>query len=146
MEDSEHIVFTEPPASPTPSGDVSMDVTPSTSNNQQLHASVHRTSDAEVIMHPEPSEPAQGEPIPVHISQDVPQPMAGVSIGENKEEGQCSTDGEEDVPSLADISDDERAKDKDPWNDTAFDLQAKFKGLRWDYIEPEPDYEEYGVR
>ena len=50
------------------------------------------------------------------------------------------------MPPLVDVSDEE-SKGKelppDPWNDTAFDLQEKLK--RWDLIEPEPDYEEYGV-
>ena len=91
VEDTEHIVFTEPPASPTPSGDVSMDVT-STSSGNQLHASVHPTSDADIIMHPElmPSEPAQGMPIPVHISHHVPGPMTSEDKGEEKEEGSAA--------------------------------------------------------
>ena len=50
------------------------------------------------------------------------------------------------MPPLIDISDD-NSKGKelppDPWNDTAFDLQEKLR--RWDLLEPEPNYEEYGV-
>ena len=49
------------------------------------------------------------------------------------------------MPPLVDVSDKE-SKGKelppDPWNDTAFDLQEKLNQLRWDLIEPEPDYEE----
>ena len=47
---------------------------------------------------------------------------------------------------MIDVSDEEskgRELPPDPWNDTAFDLQEKLK--RWDLIEPEPDYEEYGL-
>ena len=76
VKDTEHLIFTETPASPTPPGDVSMKVA-STSSGNQLHASVHPTSYAGIILHPEqmPSEPAQGMPIPVHISQHEPGSM-----------------------------------------------------------------------
>ena len=42
---------------------------------------------------------------------------------------------------MIDISDEELLPD--PWNDTAFDLQEKLR--KWDLLEPEPNYEEYGV-
>ena len=62
----------------------------------------------------------------------------------DKEEGEWTD--EDDVPPLIDISDEE-SKGKelppDPWNDTAFYLQEKL--TRWDLVEPEPDYEEYGL-
>ena len=65
---------------------------------------------------------------------------------QDKEEGEWTDTDEDDVPPLADVSDEE-SKGKelppDPWNDTAFDLQEKLKRL--DLIEPEPNYEEYGV-
>ena len=62
-----------------------------------------------------------------------------------KEEGEWTDTDEDDVPPLVDVSDEEskgKELQPDPWNDTAFDLQKKLK--RWDLIEPEPDYEEYG--
>ena len=63
---------------------------------------------------------------------------------QDKEEGEWTD--EDDIPPLIDISDEE-SKGKelppDPWNDTAFDLQEKL--TRWDLMEPEPDYEEYGL-
>ena len=70
-EEGAHIKFADPPASPPPNGDVSMDV--SSSGPTQLHtASVHPTSDASIILHPEPSGPPQGMPIPVYISRGIP--------------------------------------------------------------------------
>ena len=48
-----------------------MDVT--SSGSTQLHtASVHPTSDASIILHPEPSGPPKVRPIPVHISRGIP--------------------------------------------------------------------------
>ena len=70
------VKFADPPASPSPNGDVSMDATPSSSSGQaQLHASVNPTSDADIILHPEPSGTPKGMPIPVIISRDVPLEM-----------------------------------------------------------------------
>ena len=70
-EEGTHIKFADPPA-PLPPNGVSLDV--SSSGPTQLQtASVHPTSDAAIILHPEPSGPPQGMPIPVHISKGVPQ-------------------------------------------------------------------------
>ena len=70
-EEGVHIKFADSPASPPPNGDVSMDV--SSSGQTQLHtASMHPISDAAIILHPEPSGPPQGMPIPVHISRGIP--------------------------------------------------------------------------
>ena len=67
-EEGTHNKFANPPASLPPNGDVSMDV--SSNGSTQLHtASVHPTSDAAIILHPEPSGPPQGMPVPVHISR-----------------------------------------------------------------------------
>ena len=46
------------------------------------------------------------------------------------------------MPPLVSISDDsdDETQNKDPWNDIAFDLQARLNQLRWDFIEPEADY------
>ena len=70
-EEGAYIKFVDTPASPPPNGDVSMDV--SSSGLTQLNtASVHPTSDASIILHPEPSGPPKGKPIPVHISRGIP--------------------------------------------------------------------------
>ena len=70
-EEDVHIKFTDPPASPPPNGDVSLDV--SSSGPSQLQTtSMNPTSNAAIILHPEPSGPPQGMPIPVHISKDIP--------------------------------------------------------------------------
>ena len=122
----------------------------------QLHASVHPTSDAGIILHSENSGPPKGRPLQT-ISEGIPpEEMSDTDLDEelqhpkypiasqDKEEGE-STD-EEKIPLLIDGSDGEskeRELPPDPWNDTAFDLQEKLRG--WDLIEPEPDYEEYGL-
>ena len=33
----------------------------------------------------------------------------------------------------------------DPWNDSAFTLQERLDQVRWESMEPEPNYELYGV-
>ena len=72
-EDGAHMKFADPPASPPPKGDVSMEITPDTpSVPGQLHASVHPTSDADIILYPENSGPPKGKPIPVHKSKGIP--------------------------------------------------------------------------
>ena len=151
--------FADPPASPPPTGDVLMETTPGIpSIPGQLHASVHPTSDADIILHPENSGPPKGRPLQVISKGIPPEEMSDTDLDEelqhpkhpiasqDKEEGEWTDTDEDDVPPLVDISDEE-SKGKelplDPWNDTAFDLQEKLK--RWDLIEPEPDYEEYGL-
>ena len=51
------------------------------------------------------------------------------------------------MPPLVDDSTDEaQTKDfpPDPWNDSAFTLQERLDEMRWESIEPEPNYEHYG--
>ena len=137
-----------------------MDV--SSSEPTQLHtASVHPTSDASIILHPEPSEPPQGMPIPVHISRSIPpEQMSDTDLNEElqhpdhpvedyaKEEGECTDQDEPEIPPLVNATNDEaQAKEypPDPWNDSAFTLQERLNQIRWETLEPEPNYEEYGV-
>ena len=136
-----------------------METTPGTpSLPGQLHASVHPTSDADIILHSENSGPPKGKPLQVISKGIPPEEMSDTDLDEelqhpkhpiasqDKEEGKWTDTDEDDVPPLVDVSVEE-SKGKelppDPWNDTAFDLQEKLK--RWDLKEPEPDYEEYGL-
>ena len=151
--------FADPPASPPPTGDVLMETTPGIRGIPgHLHASVHPTSDADIILHPENSGPPKGKPLQVISKGIPPEEMSDTDLDEelqhpkhpiksqDKEEGELTDTDEDDVPPLIDISDEEfKGKElpPDPWNDTAFDLQEKLK--RWDLIEPESDYEEYDV-
>ena len=156
-EEEVHVKFADPPASPPPTGDVLMETTPGTpSLPGQLHASVHPTSDAKIILHSENSGPPKGRPLQVISKGIPPEEKSDTDLDEelqhpkhpipsqDKEEGEWTD--EDDIPPLIDISDEE-SKGKelppDPWNDTAFDLQEKL--TRWDLMEPEPDYEEYGL-
>ena len=71
-EEEVHVKFADPQASPPPIGDVLMDTTPSIpSLPGQLHASVHPTSDADIILHSENSGPPKGKPLQV-ISKGIP--------------------------------------------------------------------------
>ena len=71
-EEEVHMKFTDPLASPPPTGDVLMETTPGTpSLPGQLHASVHPTSDAKIILHSENSGPPKGRPLHV-ISKGIP--------------------------------------------------------------------------
>ena len=126
----------------------------------QLHASVHPTSDADIILHPENSGPPKGKPLQVISKGIPPEEMSDTDLDEelqhpkhpiasqDKEEGEWTDTYKNDVSPLIDVSDEE-SKGKelppDPWNDTAFDLQEKLNHFMWDLIEPEPDYEEYGL-
>ena len=136
-EENVHIKFLDPPASPLPNGDVSLDV--SSSGPPQLQTvSVHPTSDAAIILHPEPSGPPQGSPIPVHISKGIsPELMSDTDLDEElqhpdhpieddtKEEGECTDEDDKDMPPEVDVSTDEAQTEEfppDPWNDSAFTL------------------------
>ena len=159
-EENVHIKFTEPPASPPPDGDVSLDV--SSSGPPQLQtASMHPTSDAAITLHPEPSRPPEGMPISVHISESIPpELMSDTDLDEElqhpdhpiedgtKEEGECTDEDDQDMPPLVDVSTDEAQTKEfppDPWNDSAFTLQERLDQIKWESLEPEPNYELYGV-
>ena len=157
LEEEVHVKFADPPASPPPTGDVLMETTPGTpSLPGQLHASVHPTSDANIILHSENSGPPKGKPLQVISKGIPPEEKSDTDLDEelqhpehpiasqDKEEGEWTD--EDDVPPLIDVSDEEsKGKElpSDPWNNTALDLQEKLK--RWDLMEPEPDYDEYGL-
>ena len=65
-EEEAHVKFAHPLASPPPTDDVLMEITPSIpSIPGQLHTSVHPTSDADIILHPENSGPPKGKPLQV---------------------------------------------------------------------------------
>ena len=158
-EENFHIKFLDPPASPPPN-DVSFDV--SSSRPSQLQTpSMHPTSDAVIILHPEPSGPPQGMPIPVHISRGIPPelmsdtdpdeelqyPNHPIEV-DTKEEGEFTDQDDQDMPPLLDVSTDEAQTKEflpDPWNDSAFTLQERLDQVRWESLEPEPNYELYGV-
>ena len=158
-EENVHIRFLDPPASPLPS-DVSFDVSPSGPSQLQT-ASVHPTSTAAIILHPEASGPPQGMPKPVHISRGIPpELMSDTDLDEElqhpdhpievdtKEEGEFTDQDDQDMPPLLDESTDEvQTKEfpPDPWNNSAFTLQERLDQVRWDSMEPEPNYDLYGV-
>ena len=148
-----HEKFADSPASPPPTGDVPMDTAPGNPNLPgQIHASVHPTSDAGIILHSENSGPPQGGPLQVMSKGIPPEEKSDSDLSEElqhpkypieeKEEGEWTD--EDEMPPLIDASDDESQGNElppDPWNDDAFDLQEK----RWNLLEPEPDYAEYGL-
>ena len=159
-EENVHIKFLDPPASPPPDGDVSLDI--SSSGLPQLQtAYVNPTSDATIILHPESSGPPQGMPIPVQISKGIPpELMSDTDLDEElqhpdhpiedgtKEEGECTDEDDQDMPPLVDVSIDEAQTKEfspDPWNDSAFTLEERLDQVRWESLEPEPNYELYGV-
>ena len=123
--------------------------------------SVHPTSTVSIILHPESSGPPQGMPIPVHISRGIPpELMSDTDLDEElqhpnhaievdtKEEGECANQDDQDMPPLVDDSTDEAQTKEfppDPWNDSAFTFQERLDQVRWESMEPEPNYELYGV-
>ena len=51
------------------------------------------------------------------------------------------------MPPLMDESTDETQNKNfppDPWNDSAFTLQERLDQVRWDSLEPEPTFKQYG--
>ena len=98
--------------------------------------------------------------IPVHISRGIPpELMSDTDIDEGlqqsdhlievdtKEEGESTDQDDQDMLPLVDESTDKsQTKDfpPDPWNDSAFTLQERLDQVRWESIEPEPNYELYG--
>ena len=148
-----HIKFLDPPELPPPS-----DITSGTSHLQTT--SVQYTSPAANTPHTESSGPPQGMPIPVHISKGIPpELMSDTEMDEGlqqsdqpievdtKEEGECTDQDDQDMPPLIDESTNE-AQNKnfppDPWNDSAFTLQERLDQVRWESLEPEPNFELYG--
>ena len=134
---------------PPPDCDVSLDV--SSSGPPQLQtASINPTSDVAIILHPEPSRPPQGMPIPVNISKGIPpQLMSDTGMDEEfqhpdhpiedgtKEEGGCTDEDDQDMPPLVDVSTDEAQTKEfppDPWNDSAFTLQERLDQIRWESL------------
>ena len=122
---------------------------------------MNHTSDTATILHPESSGPPEGMPIPVHISRGIPpELMSDTDLDEElqhpehpievdtKEEGECIDEDDQDMPLLVDGSTDEAQTKEfppDPWNDSAFTLQERLDQVRWESMEPEPNYELYGV-
>ena len=154
-EENVHIKFLDQPASPPPS-----DI-PSGPSQLQT-ASVHPTSTAAITLHPESSgPPPQGMPIPIHISRGIPpELMSDTDMNEGlqqpdhptevdtKEERECTDQDDQDMPPLVDESTDEAQTKEfplDPLNDSAFTLQEILDQVRWESMEPEPNYELYGV-
>ena len=65
-----------------------------------------------------------------------------------KEEGESRDEDDKDVPPLVDVSTDEAQTKKcppNPWNDSAFTLQERLDQISRESLEPEPNYELYGV-
>ena len=137
-----HIKFLDPPASPPPS-------------------SMQYTSPAAYTLQPDSSGPPQGMPIPLHISRGIPPEMksdADIDAGlqqtkqpievDTKEEGQCTDQDDQEMPSLEDESMDDDSQTRtfppDPWNDSAFTLQDRLDQLRWESLKPELNFEAYG--
>ena len=113
---------------------------------------MHPTSTASIILHPEPSGLPKDKHILVHISNGIPpEQLPDTDLDEElqhpdhpidqdeKEEGECTDQQDpEDMPPL--VSDDDQAYPPYPLNDGAKLLQDKLY-----LLEPEPNYEEYGV-
>ena len=119
-EEEAHVKFADPPASPPPTGDVLMDTTPGIpSLPDQLHASVHPISDADIILHSENSGPPKGKSLQVFSKGMPPEEMSDTDLDEelqhpkhpiasqDKEEGEWTDTDEDDIPPLIDVSDEE---------------------------------------
>ena len=117
-------------------------------------------SPAADTLQPDSSGPPQGMPIPVYISRGIPPEMKSatdIDAGQQqteqpievdtKEEGECTDQDDQEMPPLEDTSmeeDENNTFPPDPWNDSAFTLQDKLNQLRWESLEPEPNFELYG--
>ena len=138
LEEEEEVIhekFADSPASPPPTGDVPMDTTPGNPNlSGQMHASVHPTSDADIILHSVNSGPPQGRPLQVKSKGIPPEEKSDTDLSEELQHPKCpiadKEDGEwtdeDEMPPLIDASDEESRGNElppDPWNDDAFALQ-----------------------
>ena len=119
-----HIRLTDPPAS-QPKDDAFI------ASLQQHTASVYPTSTASITLHPEPSGPPKGKPIPFIISNGIPpEQLSDTDLNEElqhpdhpidqdeKEEEECTDQEDPDMPSLV-SDDDNNTYPPDPWNDRA---------------------------
>ena len=136
-----HIKFLDPPASPPPSR---MQCIPPAADTLQSDSSGS----------------PQGMPIPVHISRGIlPEMKSATNIDagqqqteqpievDTKEEGECTDQDDQEMPPMEDASMEENETNifpPDPWNDSAFTLQDRLNQLRWESLEPEPNFELYG--
>ena len=80
----------------------------------ELHASIHPTSDADIILHPENSGPPKGKTLQVISKGIPPEEMSDTDLDEelqhpkhpiksqDKEEGEWTDTDEDDVPPLVD--------------------------------------------
>ena len=154
-----HIKFLDPPTSPTPDG-----MSSGSSQQQNVHikfldppaspppSSMQCTPPAADTLQPDSSGPPQGIPIPVHISRGIPPEMKSatdIDAGQQqtKEEGECTDQDDQEMLPLEDASmeeDENNTFPPDPWNDSAFTLQDKLNQLRWESLEPVPNFELYG--
>ena len=138
LEEEEEVIhekFADSPASPPPTGDVPMDTTPGNPNlSGQMHASVHPTSDADIILHSVNSGPPQGRLLQVKSKGIPPEEKSDTDLSEELQHPKCpiadKEDGEwtdeDEMPPLIDASDEESRGNElppDPWNDDAFALQ-----------------------
>ena len=81
------------------------------------------------------------------IDEGLQQPDHPIEV-DTKEEGECTDQDDQDMPHLVDESTDEAQTKEfppDPWNDSAFTLQERLDQVMWESMEPEPNYELYGV-
>ena len=151
-----HIKFLDQPASP-PSNYVI------TGTSHLQTTPMQYTSPAADTLHPESSGPPDGMPMPVHISRGIPpemksdtdldagqqqagQPDQPIEI-DKKEEGECTEQDDQYMPPLEDASMEEDKPNTfppDPWNDSASTLQDRLNQVRWESLEPEPNFEIYG--
>ena len=140
-EENIHIKFLDPPASPPPN-----DVITGTTHLQTTP--MQHTSPAADNLHPESSGPPQGMPIPVHINRGIPPEMkSNTDLDAGQQQTGQPDQPDQDMPPLEDASmeeDEPNTFPPDPWNDSAFTLQERLNQIRWESLEPEPNFELYG--